>query len=185
MITCESIMDVLREIPDPEMPISIVDLGIVEDVRIEEPSPQPSSGGPEGRGGKSVIDIDITPTFVGCPALDMIRDDIVKAVGALEGVDSVNVNWIYDPPWSVDRISAAGRESLAAHGVTVPSCGADPAANETTSATMTVPLRTSAVACPFCNSDQTRVDSAFGPTRCRMIYYCDACRNAFEHMKRV
>ncbi len=181
MIDREDIMAVLGAIDDPEMPISIVDLGIVEDVRIEEPSPQASFGGPEGN--QSVVDIDITPTFVGCPALDMIRDDIVKAVGALDGVDSVNVNWIYDPPWSVDRISAAGRESLAAHGVTVPSCG-DDAAMDTTS-TATVQLRTSAVACPFCGSDQTRVDSAFGPTRCRMIYYCDACRNAFEHMKRV
>ena len=170
MIDTEAIMDVLREIPDPEMPISIVDLGLVEDVRIET------------NGDSAVVSIDILPTFVGCPALPMIETEIRTKVGAVEGVGEVSVQFIYDPPWSVDRISDEGRQSLAAHGVTVPERGST---LEVPGHGSTVELRTSAIACPFCGSNETRLDSQFGPTRCRMIYYCEACKNSFEHMKRV
>ena len=170
MIDTESIMDVLREIPDPEMPISIVDLGLVEDVRIET------------NGDSAVVSIDILPTFVGCPALPMIENEIRTKVGAVEGVGEVSVRFIYDPPWSVDRISDEGRQSLAAHGVTVPEHGSK---LDVPGHGSTVELRTSAIACPFCGSNETRLDSQFGPTRCRMIYYCESCKNSFEHMKRV
>ena len=170
MIDTEAIMDVLREIPDPEMPISIVDLGLVEAIRVE------SNGE-----GASVF-IDILPTFVGCPALPMIENEIRTKVGAVEGVGEVSVQFIYDPPWSVDRISDDGRQSLAAHGVTVPEHGSK---LDVPGHGSTVELRTSAIACPFCGSNETRLDSQFGPTRCRMIYYCEACKNSFEHMKRV
>ncbi len=170
MIDTEAIMDVLREIPDPEMPISIVELGLVEDVRIET------------NGDSAVVSIDILPTFVGCPALPMIENEIRTKVGAVEGVGEVSVQFIYDPPWSVDRISDAGRQSLAAHGVTVPEHGSK---LDVPGHGSTVELRTSAIACPFCGSNETRLDSQFGPTRCRMIYYCEACKNSFEHMKRV
>ncbi|MEE9131184.1 MAG: 1,2-phenylacetyl-CoA epoxidase subunit PaaD [Phycisphaerales bacterium] len=170
MIDTESIMDVLREIPDPEMPISIVDLGLVEDVRIET------------NGDSAVVSIDVLPTFVGCPALPMIENEIRTKVGAVEGVGEVSVQFIYDPPWSVDRISDGGRQSLAAHGVTVPEHGSK---LDVPGHGAKVELRTSAITCPFCGSNETRLDSPFGPTRCRMIYYCEACRNSFEHMKRV
>ncbi len=86
-------MDVLLTIPDPEMPISIVDLGLIEDVQIQN-----------GR-----VSIDVLPTFVGCPALPMIADDITRKVGQLENVENVEVRFIYDPPWTVDRISETGR----------------------------------------------------------------------------
>ena len=170
MIDTEAIMDVLREIPDPEMPISIVDLGLVEDVRVET------------NGEAASVCIDILPTFVGCPALPMIENEIRTKVGAVEGVGEVSVQFIYDPPWSVDRISDEGRQSLAAHGVTVPEHGSK---LDVPGHGSTVELRTSAIACPFCGSNETRLDSQFGPTRCRMIYYCEACKNSFEHMKRV
>lgn len=172
MPTIDAIRAALATIPDPEMPISIVDLGLIEDVRAD------------GTG----VEIDVLPTFVGCPALEMIRADIVREVGALDGVAHVVVNFIHDPPWTVDRITDDGRASLAAHGVTVPErgTGATRLAGDAGNAPDdTVPLRTSAIACPFCGSSSTRLDSPFGPTRCRMIYYCDACRNGFEHMKRV
>lgn len=163
MVTTDSVMEILRTIPDPEMPISIVDLGLVERVVVDA--------------GGETVSVDLLPTFVGCPALDMIRDSVQSGVGRLAGVSRVTVRFLYDPPWSVDRITTEGRASLREHGVTVPGPGDAAAA--------TVELRTSAVRCPFCGADETRVDSAFGPTRCRMIMYCDACRNAFEHMKRV
>ena len=123
------------------------------------------------------IAIDVLPTFVGCPALPVIERDIATRVGAIEGVGEVTVRFINDPPWSVDRITEIGRASLREHGVTVPEHGHEPGG--------AVPLRTSAIPCPFCSSRDTRLDSPFGPTRCRMIYYCEACRNTFEHMKRV
>ncbi len=167
MPTRDAVIELLREVPDPEMPISIVDLGIVERVEIDDTN----------------VTVDILPTFVGCPALAMIQDDIIKKLRTLDDVDDIIVNFMYEPAWSVDRISAAGRESLREHGVTVPQGGSD--IHSMIKQTATVPLRTSAIPCPFCESKSTRLDSAFGPTRCRMIYYCEACRNSFEHMKRV
>ncbi len=175
MLERRDVIEVLREIPDPEMPISIVDLGIVGEVRIER------GGGDDG--GAAVVSIDILPTFVGCPALEMIARSVTAKVGAIPGVSRTDVRFVYDPPWTVDRISEEGRASLAAHGVTVPRAGS----------TLPVPghhggaveLRASAVRCPFCGSDRTTIESMFGPTRCRMIYYCNACRNSFEHMKKV
>jgi len=170
MIDTESIMNVLREILDPEMPISIVDLGLVESIRVET------------NGEDASVCIVILPTFVGCPALPMIEDEIKVKVGELDGVSAVEVQFVHDPPWSVDRISDVGRASLAAHGVTVPERGSALAIPGHESP---VQLRTSAIACPFCSSDNTRMESQFGPTRCRMIYYCESCKNSFEHMKRV
>lgn len=173
MPTRDEILNVLRGIPDPEMPISIVDLGIVERVEIDD----------------ATVTVDILPTFVGCPALPMIREEITEKVSALPGVDTVNVNFIFEPAWTVDRINDAGRESLREHGVTVPAPGSGAGGPELQSVLAEqksqVTLRTSAIPCPFCGSTATHLDSAFGPTRCRMIYYCDACRNSFEHLKRV
>ena len=163
MVVDSEILAVLREIPDPELPISIVDLGLVEDITIK--------GDDHGD-----IHVTLLPTFIGCPALDMIAKDVERKVGDLATVSSCKVTWIFDPPWSVDRISDAGRSSLQEHGVTVPTCGASQEA---------VPLMTSAIPCPYCGSSETRLDSPYGPTRCRSIYFCDACRNQFEHMKPI
>ena len=162
MVTRDDILDVLETIDDPEMPITIVDLGIVEDIRMDD-------------AGDAGVEIDILPTFVGCPALAFIERDILEKVGRLDDVRNVTVCFVFDPPWSVDRISERGRKSLKEHGVTVP----QPAPS---GQLVQVNLP---VACPFCDATETHVSSPFGPTRCRMIYYCDACKNSFEHMKRV
>ena len=162
MVTRDDILDVLRTIDDPEMPISIVDLGIVEEVRIAADPADP-------------VEIVILPTFIGCPALPMIEQDITRKVGRLDGVENVRVRFVFDPPWSVDRITAQGRKSLEEIGVTVPSVARSPELVQ-----INLP-----VACPFCKATDTRVTSPYGPTRCRMIYYCNACKNSFEHMKRV
>ncbi len=155
----QRIWEVLSAIDDPEMPISIVDLGIVERVEVER-----------GRAR-----ISITPTFTGCPALQMIDEQILESVGALPEIDEVKIEHVFDPPWRADRISEAGRERLRQHGVTVP---------EHKTAQLNT-ARQELVRCPFCNSKNTRLDSPFGPTRCRMIYYCLACHNTFEHIKTV
>ena len=150
---------ILAEIDDPEMPISIVDLGIIERVEVD--------------GGTARI--FVTPTFTGCPALQMIDEQIIQSVGAMPGIHKVEIKHVFDPPWRADRITPAGRERLRAHGVTVPG----------SKLVQLKRARDEAVACPFCNSQDTRMDSPFGPTRCRMIYYCTACRNSFEHIKAI
>lgn len=182
MPTREDILNVLREIPDPEMPISIVDLGLVQDVRIGANGCDAAS--PHARH----VQIDLLPTFIGCPALAMIEGDVRAKVGRIKGIEHIDVNWIFDPPWTVDRITPAGRESLRAHGVTVPERGSRlPVAGHIIGADggPTVRLQTSAVPCPYCGSRSTTLESSFGPTRCRTIYYCEKCRNSFEHLKRV
>ncbi|MGI9014325.1 MAG: 1,2-phenylacetyl-CoA epoxidase subunit PaaD [Phycisphaerales bacterium] len=158
----DAVFDELRTIDDPEMPISIVDLGIVEDVAIDG----------------SDVTVTILPTFVGCPALDMIRSDIESHLSALGGVDRVNVRFVHDPAWTPARISEQGRARLREHGVTT-------TPHSLGNAAAAIELRTSAIACPFCASNNTRLDSPFGPTRCRAIYYCDGCRNSFEHIKHL
>lgn len=162
------IIAVLETIPDPEMPISIVELGIVESVEVE----------PRGADRAVRVTVDILPTFVGCPALPMIEKDIRTRLAALDGVRDVDVRFRFDPAWTVDRISPEGRRRLAEHGVRVPEPGsaATPAG---------VQLTASALPCPFCGSARTRMDSPFGPTRCRTIWYCEACQNPFEGLKRV
>jgi len=204
MLKTSDIERVLRTILDPEMPINIVDLGLIEDVRVERAGEERHAGTQARRhGGREArrhagteeeqarVAIDVTPTFVGCPALRMIEDMICEQVSDLPGVANVTVNFINDPPWSVERISEAGRAALRPFGVTVPPtgsvCGAADAPSDAPGAA--VPLTVSgsprAVACPFCGSESTHMESPFGPTRCKMIYYCDACRNTFEHLKPV
>ncbi len=145
------------------------------------------------------MEIDILPTFVGCPALPFLEREITEKVSRLDGVERVKVRFVFEPPWSVDRITELGRKSLKAIGVTVPDQACrppqvsgppevcrppqvfrSPQARPQQVVQINVP-----VACPFCDAMQTHVTSPFGPTRCRMIYYCEACRNSFEHMKRV
>ena len=160
MVSREAILEALRSVDDPEMPISIVELGLVEAVHID--SREPAS-----------VHIDLLPTFVGCHALPAIEEEVRKRVGALPGVGRVEVRFQFDPPWTVDRISAAGRERLRRTGITVPGLASAAEPEEP------------APRCPFCGSADVHQENAFGPTRCRMIYYCAACRNPFEHLKRV
>ena len=141
----------LAEVPDPELPIlSVVDLGIIHRVAVT----------PDG------IDIAILPTFVGCPALDVIRASIATHLGERFG-RPVRVETTFEVPWTSDRISPAGREALAAAGIAPPAD--DPADTR----------------CPICASARVVMDSAFGPTQCRSLYYCRACRQPFEALKSV
>ena len=168
MVSEEAVREVLRTINDPEMPISIVDLGIIDHIAIEK-----SVAGAECPGG-SLVKIDVLPTFVGCAALPMIESMIRQKLAQLAGVASVEVRFKYSPAWTVDRISPAGREALRHFGVTVPHLR--PMLSDE-------PLETPA--CPFCGSDNVELESSFGPTRCRMIYHCLSCKNPFEHLKRL
>jgi ring-1,2-phenylacetyl-CoA epoxidase subunit PaaD len=156
--------DALAEVRDPEIPpCSITDLGIVERVHVTD----------------EAIDIDLLPTFAGCPALDVIQQDAEAAVRVVAAGRSVNVRFVYKPPWTSDRITPEGHRALTAYGITPPN-GAD-------RRHVLIPLAalraTEGARCPFCGSANTVMESAFGPTLCRATHFCRSCRNPFEAFK--
>jgi ring-1,2-phenylacetyl-CoA epoxidase subunit PaaD len=152
----------LAEVMDPELPmLSVVDLGIVHQVEIEPPD------GP--------IRIAILPTFVGCPALELIKTSIAERVAAFGR--PVEVTATFEVPWTSDRISPAGRAALLAAGIAPP--GAQPGGSATL-----IELEPR-VPCPHCGSRRTVVENTFGPTQCRTIRYCADCRQPFESIKSV
>lgn len=99
-----AVWDALDTVEDPELPVSVVDLGLIYDVSVED----------------GCADIDLTVTYSGCPGRDMIVNDVSEAVRAVEGIETVDVTLVYSPPWSVDRISERGREQLIEFGLAVP-----------------------------------------------------------------
>jgi ring-1,2-phenylacetyl-CoA epoxidase subunit PaaD len=140
----------LAEVPDPEIPIvSVVDLGMVEDVEV----------GSEG------IRIELLPTFVGCPALDLIRGAVGQRLAAF-GVPVV-VEFGRRVPWTSKRITATGRDKLRRSGFAPPT---DDSAD---------------TRCPYCGSADVALDNLFGPTQCRSLFYCRGCRQPFEGFKAV
>jgi ring-1,2-phenylacetyl-CoA epoxidase subunit PaaD len=143
-------------VPDPELPmLTIADLGILRDVSVD---------------GRSV-EVTITPTYSGCPAMDAIRTDI-KA--ALAGYD-VTVHTALSPPWTTDWITEAGRAALAEHGIAPP--GPRPAGP------VLIPLLATPTRCPRCGSGQTREISRFGSTACKSLHACSACGEPFDAFK--
>jgi len=158
-VTAEQVWAALAEVPDPEIPvISLVDLGVVRDVAVD---------------GDRVT-IEFTPTFLGCPALDAMRVRMDEAVRSLGGDPDVRV--VLDDSWSTDRITPAGRAKLREAGF------APPAPREAGEPTL-VQLQTGAFRCPYCGSSDTHLENLFGPTPCRSIRYCDACKQPFEQFK--
>jgi ring-1,2-phenylacetyl-CoA epoxidase subunit PaaD len=158
--TSDAIRAALTEVADPEIPVvSVVDLGMVEEVRVEA----------------DAIHVVLLPTFVGCPALDLIRSAVEARLHAFE--HPIDVRFEYRVPWTSDRITPEGRDKLRAAGF------APPSPNR---AEVPVLVQLSEpVACPHCGSDRTVLSSAFGPTQCRAIYQCSACRQPFEAFKPV
>lgn len=161
MVTVERVWEALAEIPDPEIPtISLVDLGVVRDVAVEDDR----------------VRVEFTPTFLGCPALEVMRDQMAESIRALGGEPDVQV--ILDDSWSTDRITPQGREKLRRSGF------APPAPRETAPPQL-VQLQSAAFKCPYCGSKDTRLENIFGPTPCRSIRYCASCRQPFEQFKTI
>ena len=161
MVTAEAVWHALAEIPDPEIPvISVVDLGVVRDVSVED-----------GR-----VRVEFTPTFLGCPALEVMRDAMAEKVRELGAEPDVRV--VLDDSWSTDKITPEGREKLRASGF------APPAPREATAPTL-VQLSGNAFRCPYCGSRETRLENLFGPTPCRSVRYCTSCRQPFEQFKTI
>jgi len=145
-----AVWDILASVEDPELPISIVDLGLIRNVQVD---------------GEHVA-VRLVPTWIACPALAVIRSRVRNALLSVAGVRAASVEYTYDQPWTLDRLSARGRAQLTAHGLSVPACRfAEP------------PV------CPYCGSHDVVAESLFGPTLCRATYLCRACHNPFERLK--
>jgi ring-1,2-phenylacetyl-CoA epoxidase subunit PaaD len=149
------VWEALEEIPDPEIPvISLVDLGVIRSVDV-------SNGH---------VHIEFTPTFLGCPALEMMKramEEKIRELGAEPVVSVIN-----DDSWGTDKITAAGREKLRAAGFAPP-------------APRLVQLQSQVHRCPYCGSTETKLENIFGPTPCRSLRYCESCRQPFEQFKTI
>ncbi|MFI6821414.1 1,2-phenylacetyl-CoA epoxidase subunit PaaD [Micromonospora sp. NPDC050187] len=151
--------EAVAAVVDPEIRVvTIDDLGILRSVE-EDPA--------TGR-----VVVTITPTYTGCPAMDVIRADIRRAL-VTAGHPDAEVRTVLTPAWSTDFISEAGRAKLAAAGIAPPS---------PTRAADAVPL-TLAVRCPQCGSPETEQVSRFGSTACKALWRCRSCREPFDHLK--
>ena len=160
------IWDELASLPDPEIPaISVVDLGVIGSVAVD---------------GERVR-VELLPTFVGCPAIGVMQQQIGERIGALGVAPAVEVVVSYDPPWTSDRISPAGREALRRSGFAPPAPMPDGPALGQLDELAVLPI----AECPYCGSRNTTLDNPFGPTLCRAIYHCGDCRQPFEQFKRI
>lgn len=154
----EEVTVALQDVKDPEIPsVSIGELGMIYSINVEE----------------SNVHIELLPTFVGCPALNIIEQNVVNAVKQnVEGIDEVTVSYVYDISWSSDRISQEGRHKLKEYGI------APPPENYQEGDKWEVE-------CPYCGSAYTSMENIFGPAACRSILYCKSCRNPFEALKPI
>ncbi|MDE3058502.1 MAG: phenylacetate-CoA oxygenase subunit PaaJ [Bacteroidota bacterium] len=157
--TKKHILSLLREVHDPEIPVlNIVELGIVHNVEI--------------RGEQ--IHVAITPTYSGCPAMQMIRNDIIGTLNN-NGFHDVKINTVYSPAWTSNKLDASAKEKLKEFGIAPP---------ENTSEVV-VALPDSRMKCPFCNSLNTELRSEFSSTACKSLYFCNDCSQPFEHFKEL
>ena len=156
------VWDELSRIADPEIPaISLVDLGVIGSVDVD----------PER------VRVELLPTFIGCPAIGVMQQQITEAVGELAIAPRVEVEISFDPPWTSDRITPDGRERLRLSGFAPPVLAAVGGLDELTVLTI--------AECPYCGSRNTTMENPFGPTLCRAIYHCADCRQPFEQFKRI
>jgi ring-1,2-phenylacetyl-CoA epoxidase subunit PaaD len=161
--TLPDIRQVVGQVPDPEIPVlTVTDLGILRDVLVDA-------------GGR--IQVTITPTYSGCPAMDTISRDIVEAC-ARHGWHDVTVRKVLSPAWTTDWMTDEGKRKLREFGIAPPgqaSRRGDPGAD-----LVLVPL---SVCCPRCGSADTREVNRFGSTACKALYTCNSCLEPFDHFK--
>ena len=161
-VSKEQVYEWLSSVTDPEVPVlTILDLGIVRNVDI--------SGTPN----ETVVTIYITPTYSGCPAMDVISIGIRMAMMG-HGISKVNVEAQLSPAWTTDWMTDEGKAKLKAYGIAPPNRKAFQ------------PLglfEEDNVSCPRCGSEQTELVSQFGPTSCKALYKCLSCKEPFEHFK--
>ncbi|HZE84668.1 MAG TPA: 1,2-phenylacetyl-CoA epoxidase subunit PaaD [Puia sp.] len=160
-ISTEKIWLLLQEVTDPEVPVlSVTDLGIIRQVMVQE---------------DGTVELVITPTYSGCPAMDMIRTNIRLAL-LEQGFKKVNITTVLSPAWTTDWMSEAGKEKLKAYGI------APPTARQSV-CHPNLFQREEAISCPRCNSYNTHMISEFGSTACKALYRCEECREPFDYFK--
>jgi ring-1,2-phenylacetyl-CoA epoxidase subunit PaaD len=161
VVTAEQVWEALDDVADPEIPvISVVELGVVRDVRVDEQR----------------VHVEFTPTFLGCPALDTMREQMAARIAELGAEAEVEV--VLDDSWSTDRITPEGRAKLRAAGFAPP-------LSRTAAGPQLVQLQSNGFRCPYCGSRDTALENIFGPTPCRSLRYCRSCRQPFEQFKTI
>lgn len=154
----EEVLQWLEAVKDPEIPVlSLIDLGVITEVAVTGDH----------------VRVEMTPTFVGCPAMDYMRDEVVTVLKS-HGVSQPEVNVTLKKSWSSDHISEKGKAALKAYGLAPPP-GLQGLIQD-------IDILEHAV-CPRCNGTNTVMRSPFGPTLCRSLHYCNDCREAFEQFK--
>lgn len=144
----------LEEIKDPEVPVlSIIDLGIVRDVVMHE---------------DDEVEVTITPTYNGCPAMDMIATNIRIMLTTL-GFKKYKVTQILSPAWTTDWMSEEGKRKLKDYGIAAPD--------------QRFTVAEDGIECPLCNSKNTHLISQFGSTACKALYQCNDCKEPFDYFK--
>lgn len=171
-VAAAEVRRVVEGVADPELPpVTIGMLGMVHDVTVTD---------------AGEVHVELLPTYSGCPATEMIERDVRAAVAARTAA-TVEVRFRFDPPWTPDRIDAAGRAALREYGIAPPG-GPLVDAPRPAAGQRSLPLAVDATTstsppprpCPYCGAYDTEVDSPFGPTPCRDVRYCRACQQPFE-----
>ena len=158
-LTQTIILNWLEDVKDPEIPVlSLVDLGVIRQIDVNENN----------------VSILLTPTFVGCPALDMMKDDIVTSLKG-HGINDVKIAVTFREPWTSDMISEKGKAALKKFGL------APPPTNQLIDDIDVLEH----ASCPRCGGNNTELKHTFGPTLCRSIHYCLDCRDSFEQFKPI
>lgn len=159
----DQLFEILGAVPDPEVPvISVVELGIVREAVQRE---------------DGVVEITITPTYSGCPAMFEIEKDVRAAVMAA-GAPGVDVRTVLSPAWTTDWIPEAAREKLRKYGIAPPG-------RAESGGLVTLTRARTPVACPWCGSRNTALKSEFGSTACKAIHVCNECRQPFDEFKAI
>ena len=156
-LTKEKIMEWLEEVKDPEIPVlSLIDLGVITGVELDDHR----------------VKVNMTPTFSGCPAMDYMRNDVIRVLKE-KGVEEVEASVSFETQWNSNMISEKGKKALKEFGLAPP---------RTYEVIVDINMLTH-VKCPFCDSENTELKSPFGPTLCRSLHYCNNCLQAFEQFK--
>ena len=158
VITEDHIREILSQVPDPEIPVlTIEDLGIIRAIAIENDH----------------VEVTITPTYSGCPAMEMIEVQI-KAALQEAGIEKFSVKTILNPPWTTDWISESGKRKLKEYGIAPPQGSADK---------RLLSGDFDEIICPQCNSTNTEMVSQFGSTPCKSLFKCKDCLEPFDYFK--
>ena len=167
MVTTDSLKTIVGGVLDPELPpLTIADLGILRSVDHVD----------------GTVIVTVTPTYSGCPAVEVIENDIRNDL-ALNGYDDVRIVRAFTPAWTTDWITDRGRQKLTDAGIAPPRPISAHAAAPGTPVSLR--RRDSPVACPRCTSLNTRLISRFGSTACKSLHSCDDCREPFDHFKEI